>query len=138
MVLLMSIQEVKSRGLSIAGFRAGATLAPPYLYKIFGEDKVNGLCGDLMAQDIQEECDKTGLAFVGRGRIIDFRTQSFVPGKHSGSICTVFETMKDVSMINIYNCSTCYCYVAEFVVVVFMPVLYCLIFHTNYTLLFIL
>ena len=33
-------EEVKERGLKVAGFRQGAKLPPAYLYQMFGEDKV--------------------------------------------------------------------------------------------------
>lgn len=33
-------EEVKERGYKVAGFRQGAKLPPPYLYQMFGEDKV--------------------------------------------------------------------------------------------------
>ena len=69
-----------------------------YLYQIFGEESVKSLCGTIMSQEIQvrllntfkqsydlwinqAECDKTGLQLVGRGKIIDFRTNTFTAGK---------------------------------------------------------
>lgn len=73
--------EVKSRGLKVAGFRPGAKLPPNYLYQIFGEEKVKSLCGALLAEEIQEEVEKTGMTFVGRGRITAFNAESFVAGK---------------------------------------------------------
>ena len=39
------------------------------------------LCGNLLAEEIQDECEKTGLMFVGRGRITEFNENSFTPGK---------------------------------------------------------
>jgi len=48
---------------------------------MFGEDNVKGLCASLLGEDIQSECDKTGLALVGRGRILDFQTVDFSAGK---------------------------------------------------------
>jgi len=74
-------EEVKKRGLKIQGFRPGAKLPPLYLYQIFGEEQVKQFCGTLLAPDIQDECEKTGLMFVGRGRITNFDGSNFVPGK---------------------------------------------------------
>lgn len=74
-------EEVKRRGLKIQGFRPGAKLPPLYLYQIFGEDQVKQFCGTLLASDIQDECEKTGLMFVGRGRITNFYGNDYVPGK---------------------------------------------------------
>jgi len=74
-------EEVKKRGLKIQGFRPGAKLPPLYLYQIFGEDQVKNFCGTLLAPDIQDECEKTGLMFVGRGRITNFYGNDFAPGK---------------------------------------------------------
>ena len=65
----------------MAGFRQGAKLPPAYLYQMFGEDKVKLLCGNLLSEEIQDECEKTGLMFVGRGRITNFNENAFVPGK---------------------------------------------------------
>lgn len=74
-------QEVRERGYKVSGFRQGAKLPPAYLYQIFGEDKVKLLCGNLLSEEIQDECEKTGLMFVGRGRITSFNENAFVPGK---------------------------------------------------------
>ena len=74
-------EEVKTRGYKVAGFRQGAKLPPLYLYQMFGEDQVKALCGTLMTEDIQDECEKTGLRFVGRGRIISFNEKDFVAGE---------------------------------------------------------
>lgn len=74
-------EEVKKRGLKIQGFRPGAKLPPLYLYQIFGEDQVKNFCGTLLASDIQDECEKTGMMFVGRGRITNFFGKDFTPGK---------------------------------------------------------
>lgn len=74
-------EEVKTRGYKIAGFRPGAKLPPAYLYQIFGEERIKGLCGTLLSEEIQDECEKTGLMFVGRGRITNFNEASFVAGK---------------------------------------------------------
>lgn len=73
--------EVKTRGYKVPGFRPGAKLPPNYLYQMFGEDSVKRLCGSLLAEDIQDECEFTGQAFVGRGRIVDFREKEFVAGQ---------------------------------------------------------
>jgi len=74
-------EEVKTRGYKVAGFRQGAKLPPAYLYQMFGEDQVKTLCGTLMTDDIQDECEKTGLRFVGRGRILSFNEKDFVAGE---------------------------------------------------------
>ena len=42
----------------VAGFRKGAKLPPAYLYQMFGEDKVKLLCGNLLSEEIQDECEK--------------------------------------------------------------------------------
>ena len=74
-------EEVKTRGYTAAGFRKGAKLPPAYLYQMFGEDRVKLLCGNLMSEEIQDECEKTKLLFVGRGRIVNFNVDSFTSGK---------------------------------------------------------
>lgn len=74
-------EEVKSREYKVPGFRPGSKLPPNYLYQIFGEDRVKLLCGNLMSEEIQDECDKSGLMFVGRGRITNFNQDQFVGGK---------------------------------------------------------
>jgi trigger factor len=74
-------QEVKERGYKAAGFRPGAKLPPAYLYQMFGEDRVKLLCGNLLSEEIQDECEKCGLLFVGRGRITEFNVDSFTAGK---------------------------------------------------------
>lgn len=74
-------EEVKNRGYTAAGFRKGAKLPPAYLYQMFGEDRVKLLCGNLMSEEIQDECEKTKLLFVGRGRIVNFNADSFTSGK---------------------------------------------------------
>lgn len=38
-------------------------------------------CATLLSEEIQSECDKTGLKFVGRGRITDFNEMKFTGGK---------------------------------------------------------
>ena len=73
--------EVKTRGYKAAGFRPGAKLPPAYLYQMFGEDRVKLLCGTLLSEEIQDECEKTGMMFVGRGRITNFNEASFMAGK---------------------------------------------------------
>ena len=74
-------EEVKTRGYKAAGFRPGAKLPPAYLYQMFGEDRVKLLCGTLLSEEIQDECEKTGMLFVGRGRITNFNEASFMAGK---------------------------------------------------------
>jgi trigger factor len=74
-------EEVKTRGYKAAGFRPGAKLPPSYLYQMFGEDRVKLLCGTLLSEEIQDECEKTGMLFVGRGRITNFNEGSFMAGK---------------------------------------------------------
>lgn len=74
-------EEVKTREYKVPGFRPGAKLPPNYLYQIFGEDRVKAMCGTLLSEEIQDECEKTGLMFVGRGRITQFNDASFVAGK---------------------------------------------------------
>lgn len=75
-------EEIKNKGYKVPGFRVGSKLPPMYLYQIFGEEQVKSLCGTLLAKDIQDECDKAGILTVGRGKIADFKTSSFVPGKN--------------------------------------------------------
>ncbi len=78
---------MKTRGYSVPGFRAGAKLPAQYLFQMFGEPQVKGLCASLLTKHIQEECEHTGLQLVGRGRVLDFRTDSFVAGQeHSVDI----------------------------------------------------
>ena len=72
---------MKERGYKVAGFRQGAKLPPAYLYQMFGEDKVKLLCGNLLSEEIQDECEKTGMMFVGRGRITQFNEDTFTAGK---------------------------------------------------------
>jgi len=72
--------EVKNRGYKVPGFRPGAKLPANYLYQMFGENTVKKLCATLLDQSIQEECEKTGLALVGRGRINDFNELGFTAG----------------------------------------------------------
>ena len=48
---------------------------------MFNEEKVKSFCGSLLSEAIQDECEKTGLMFVGRGRIMNFREMEFSPGK---------------------------------------------------------
>ena len=74
-------EEVKTRGYKVPGFRPGAKLPVPYLYQMFGEANVKGLCSSLLGNDIQVQADKTGLTLVGRGRIIDFKIDDFQAGK---------------------------------------------------------
>jgi trigger factor len=74
-------EEVKTRGYKVPGFRAGAKLPAVYLFQMFGEENVKSLCSSLLANDIQVEAEKTGLALVGRGRILDFKALEFTPGK---------------------------------------------------------
>lgn len=73
--------EVKQRGYTAAGFRKGAKLPPAYLYQMFGEDRVKMLTGNLMSEEIQDQCEKTKLLFVGRGRITNFNVDNFTAGK---------------------------------------------------------
>ena len=74
-------EEVKTKGYKVPGFRPGAKLPPAYLYQIFGEDRVKGLCATLLSNEIQDECEKTGMMFVGRGRITKFNEALFTAGK---------------------------------------------------------
>ena len=74
-------EEVKTRGYKVPGFRPGSKLPPAYLYQIFGEDRVKLMCGTLLSEQIQDECEKTGLQFVGRGRIMQFNEAAFSAGK---------------------------------------------------------
>jgi hypothetical protein len=46
-------EEVKKKGYTVPGFRPGVSLPRPYLYQIFGEDKVKLFCANLLAGDIQ-------------------------------------------------------------------------------------
>ena len=48
---------------------------------MFGEDQVKLFCGTLLSEEIQDECEKTGLRFVGRGRITQFNELAYNPGK---------------------------------------------------------
>jgi len=48
---------------------------------MFGEEQVKKFCATLLSEEIQSECDKTGLKFVGRGRITDFNEMKFTSGK---------------------------------------------------------
>lgn len=73
--------EVKKKDLRVPGFRAGAKLPYKYLYEIFGETQVKEICANLLVQQIQEEAEKTGLMFVGRGRVTNFNGDDFVAGK---------------------------------------------------------
>lgn len=77
----MRPQEVKAKGYSVPGFRQGSTLPAQYLFQMFGEEQVKNLCASFLSEDIQDECEHTGLLFVGRGRIMDFRTAELQPGK---------------------------------------------------------
>ena len=47
------VQEVNKRQMKVPGFRKGAKLPAMYLYQIFGEEAVKGLCASLLAKDIQ-------------------------------------------------------------------------------------
>ena len=67
--------------MKVPGFRPGAKLPVSYLYQMFGETNVKGLCASLLGEDIQTEADKTGLALVGRGRIVDFNVDNFIAGQ---------------------------------------------------------
>jgi len=89
-------EEVKSREYKVPGFRPGSKLPPNYLYQIFGEDRVKLLCGNLLGEEIHDECEKTGLTFVGRGRITKFNENTFVAGKpHSLEIeCDLWPEIK--------------------------------------------
>lgn len=88
--------EVKERGYSVPGFRKGAKLPPAYLYQIFGEDKLKKFCGTLLSEAIQDECEKTGLMFVGRGRIMEFNEAEFNAGKpHTMAVeCDLWPTIE--------------------------------------------
>lgn len=72
--------EVKKKELKVPGFRPGAKLPAAYLFQIFGEEQVKSLCANLLTEDIQDECEKTGLMFVGRGRIVNFNEAKLIPG----------------------------------------------------------
>lgn len=72
--------EVKKKELKVPGFRPGAKLPAAYLFQIFGEEQVKSLCANLLTEDIQDECEKTKLSFVGRGRIMNFNEAKFIPG----------------------------------------------------------
>lgn len=74
-------KEVKERGYTVAGFRPGARLPANYLYQMFGESNVKQLCGSLLAEEIQDEVEYTGLMFVGRGRITNFFDDNFKAGE---------------------------------------------------------
>jgi len=74
-------KEVQERGYSVPGFRKGAKLPAHYLYQMFGENNLKQLCRSLLAEEIQNECELTGLMFVGRGRITDFRDDYFKAGE---------------------------------------------------------
>mmetsp|Transcript_15459 Transcript_15459/g.25754 ORF Transcript_15459/g.25754 Transcript_15459/m.25754 type:complete len:527 (+) Transcript_15459:107-1687(+) len=74
-------EEVKLRGYSAPGFRPGSKLPPQYLYQMFGESTVKNFCGNLLSEAIQDECELTGLMFVGRGRIMDFNPDAFKSGE---------------------------------------------------------
>lgn len=89
-------EEVKERGYSVPGFRKGAKLPPAYLYQIFGEDKLKQFCGTLLSEAIQDECEKTGLMFVGRGRIMEFNDAEFAAGKpHTMAVeCDLWPTIE--------------------------------------------
>ena len=43
--------------------------------------QVKLLCGNLLSEEIQDECEKTGMMFVGRGRIMQFNEDTFTAGK---------------------------------------------------------
>eukprot|EP01041_Mallomonas_annulata_P012756 gene12756-26867_t len=73
--------EVKKKELKVPGFRPGAKLPPAYLYQIFGEEQIKGICANLLSEEIQDECERTGLMFVGRGRITNFNEPAFVAGQ---------------------------------------------------------
>ena len=77
----LNTQEVKERGYTVPGFRKGAKLPPAYLYQIFGEEKLKQFCASLLNEQIQDECEKTGLMFVGRGRIMNFNEADYKPGE---------------------------------------------------------
>lgn len=74
-------EEVKTKGYKVDGFRAGAKLPPAYILKLFSKERVNAVCAQLLTEDIQDECEKTGLKFVGRGRILQFNQESFTAGQ---------------------------------------------------------
>lgn len=88
-------EEVKERGYSVPGFRQGTKLPHPYLYQIFGEEKIKQFCATLLSEAIQDQCEKTGMLFVGRGRIMDFNEGAFTGGKpHSIKIeCDLWPEM---------------------------------------------
>ena len=73
--------EVKERGYKVPGFRPGSKLPPVYLYEIFGEEKLKSFCGSLLSEEIMDECEKTGMLFVGRGRIMQFNEDTYTAGK---------------------------------------------------------
>ena len=74
-------EEVKAKGYKVDGFRAGAKLPPAYILKLFSKERVDAVCAQLLTEDIQDECEKTGLKFVGRGRILQFNQESFTAGQ---------------------------------------------------------
>jgi len=74
-------KEVQQREYTVPGFRKGAKLPPNYLYQMFGERNVKQLCGSLLVEEIQDECELTGLTFVGRGRITNFNDDIFKAGE---------------------------------------------------------
>ena len=74
-------EEVKTKGYKVDGFRAGAKLPPAYILKLFSKERVDAVCAQLLSEDIQDECEKTGLKFVGRGRILQFNQESFTAGQ---------------------------------------------------------
>lgn len=74
-------EEVKAKGYKVDGFRAGSKLPPAYILKLFSRERVNAVCAQLLTEDIQDECEKTGLKFVGRGRILQFNEESFNAGQ---------------------------------------------------------
>jgi FKBP-type peptidyl-prolyl cis-trans isomerase (trigger factor) len=73
-------EEVKTKGYKVDGFRSGAKLPPAYILKIFSSERVNAVTAQLLTDDIQDECEKTGLKFVGRGRILNFNERTFEAG----------------------------------------------------------
>lgn len=71
-------EEVKTKGYKVDGFRAGSKLPPAYLVKIFSQERLNAVCAQLLSEAIQDECEKTGMKFVGRGRILEFNQNRYV------------------------------------------------------------
>ena len=57
-------EEVKKKGYTVPGFRKGTNLPRPYLFQIFGEDKVKLFCANLLMNDIQVRCPVRSCPFL--------------------------------------------------------------------------